>query len=582
MKLLLTALNAKYIHSNLALHYLKAFAGKYRESIGIKEYTINHSMPEILKGIYKERADIVAFSCYIWNIEMILQVAAELKKVSPDIIIWFGGPEVSYDYDRNLREYPFLDGVMIGEGEETFLELSTYYMEGGKELDQIAGIAYKQSAKREKDREKEDSTITKTLNRRLISLDEIPFPYDDFEYFQNKIIYYESSRGCPFSCSYCLSSIERQVRLRSLELVTRELQIFLERKVAQVKFVDRTFNCNKNHAMQIWNYIKMHDNGVTNFHFELSADLLGEEELEFLSTLRPGQVQLEIGVQSTNPETIKAIRRKMNFAQLRRNVEKINAGGNIHQHLDLIAGLPMENYESFGRSFQEVYALKPEQLQLGFLKILKGSLMEEEAKNYGILYQNKSPYEVLSTNWLSFDEILQIKGICEMVEVYYNSGQFHYSIQYLEHHFPTGFALYEALNHYYEQHNLYQAAHNRIKRFEILLDFFCETVLQLNSSELEADRLSLFKEILLLDYCIREDIKKRPGFANAAVEYKKLIDQFDAAGISRKNSHIEHFSFDVLLSSKTGRAVRKEQNILFDYSRRDPLNKAANMVIAEI
>lgn len=576
MKLLLVAVNAKYIHSNLAVYSLKAYVEKYlpdmeKESalLTLSEYTINQSEEDILAGIFREQADIVAFSCYIWNIDIILRITAELRKVSPKLKIWLGGPEVSYDALQCLEKHPQLDGIMLGEGEQTFLELTRHYVYGTGTMGEIAGVAY---------RDAESNRLLMTKERQPLALDDIPFPYEEGTGFENKIIYYESSRGCPFSCSYCLSSIDRRVRLRSTELVKRELQVLLDRRVPQVKFVDRTFNCNRQHAMELWQFIKEKDNGVTNFHFEISADLLEEEEIAFLASLRPGQVQFEIGVQSTNPRTVEAICRRMDIGKVRRNVALIKKGGNIHQHLDLIAGLPLEDYASFEQSFKEVYEMKPDQLQLGFLKVLKGSPMELSAKEYGIIYRDTAPYEVLTTDRLTFAEILELKGICEMVEVYYNSGQFGNSVAYLEHFYPSPMKLYEALYDYYKNRKLLMLSHSRIRRCEILLDFYKEKVLDrivsADGSEEEAaiaDLLRVFEEILLFDLFLREDLKSRPGFASGKPNYN-FKDIYDKYRKEHKQVHIEAFSFDPVLSAREGRAVKQETILLFDYTRRDPLH----------
>lgn len=561
MKILLVAVNAKYIHSNLAIYYLKEYAKAYEDHIELAEYTINHRAEDILKGIYKSQPDLVAFSCYIWNIEIITEVVVELKKVMPEVKIWFGGPEVSYNAKECLQRIEELDGITIGEGEQTFLELMESFIDNKKDLSQIKGIAFKSA-----------DGIVLTEDRGPLALDAVPFPYDDMERFRNKIIYYESSRGCPFSCSYCLSSIDRGVRLRNTELVKKELQVFLDYEVAQVKFVDRTFNCNKNHGMEIWTYIKDHDNGITNFHFEISADLLDDDEIEFLKTLRPGQIQLEIGVQSTNLQTIEAIHRKMDLKKLATNVERIREGRNIHQHLDLIAGLPHEDYKSFINSFNDVYSLKPDQLQLGFLKVLKGSHMEADSTNHGIVYQDRAPYEVLKTNLLSYDEILKLKGLCDMVEAYYNSGQFTYSMEFLNHYFKTPGDLYLSLSKYYEINELDQIGHSRIRRYEILLDFFKENV----SSENE-DQLDVFEEILILDMFLREKMKNRPVFAHEAVEYHLMRSVLDKYNINRRDGHVERFNYDVIDASLSGKILKREILMVFDYSMRDPLNKGAKL-----
>ena len=576
MKILLIAINAKYIHSNLAVYSLRAFADKYADNIKIVELTINHSEEDILKVIAKEKADVAAFSCYIWNIDIVKRITSNLRKIQKQLKIWYGGPEVSYDFNSCLRENHDLDGIMIGEGEETFLEIVSYYVKGTGELNHIKGIAYKPSALLSN---QTCTDIIITPARELIELDCIPFPYQKMEQFQNRIIYYESSRGCPFSCSYCLSSIDKKVRLRSIDLVKKELLLFIEHRIPQVKFVDRTFNCNKNHAMEIWRFIKENDNGITNFHFEISADILSEEELKFLAELRPGQVQLEIGVQSTNPETINAVRRKMDFAKLGRNVSRLKEAGNIHQHLDLIAGLPLEDYQSFRKSFGEVYALKPEQLQLGFLKVLKGSLMELESSKYGITYLDTQPYEVLFTNYLSYEELIHIKGICKMVETYYNSLQFTYSIGYLEHFFNEPMDMYSSLCDYYESKGYDMLAHSRLKRYEILLDFFTERVLTLTPQDKKMDEIQLFKEILTYDLLLREGMRHRPAFAPQKLSQGKLRELYASYQKDSRLMHIEAFLYDNIASSQAGRAIRKNSIVLFDYSERDPLSGAARHTI---
>lgn len=475
MKVLLAAVNAKYIHSNLAVHSLKAYARTYTEEIEVAEYTINQTFDAILQDIYRRKPDLLGISCYLWNIEYVGQLLRELPKILPDTKIWLGGPEVSYDAKAVLEQYPKVEGVMCGEGEETFAELLRVYHEekgalcSGVKRDElfsdIPGIAYRNK----------DKAVIQNDFRPVIDLSTIPFVYDHIEDFENRIIYYESSRGCPFSCSYCLSSIDKCLRFREIELVKKELQFFIDKKVPQVKFVDRTFNCRHDHAMAIWTYIHEHDNGITNFHFEVSADLLNEKEIALINRMRPGLIQLEIGVQSANEITIREINRTMKIDILSTIVDKIKKGNNVHQHLDLIAGLPYEGYESFGKSFDRVYKMNPEQLQLGFLKVLKGSVMHDRAQEYGIVYQDRAPYEVLSTKWLTYAEVIRLKQIEEMVEVYYNSGQFCCTMAALEQEFASPFCMYECLAAYYDEKNAFAVSHSRIGRYEILYDFIVKS-----------------------------------------------------------------------------------------------------------
>lgn len=562
MKVLLTAINAKYIHSNLAVYSLRAYAGKYAQQTEIAEYTINQPMDDILSDIYKKRPDVLCLSCYLWNILYVEQLITEISKVLPGMQIWLGGPEVSYNAVSVMKKYQQVTGVMCGEGEETFLELMEHWMGEGKDLSMIQGIVYR----------KEENCIQNEV-RPVMDLSKVPFVYDHIEDFQNKIVYYESSRGCPFSCSYCLSSIDKCLRFRDLELVKKELQFFIDHEVPQVKFVDRTFNCKHSHSMAIWTYLKEHDRGKTNFHFEVAADLLNEEELNLIASLRPGLIQLEIGIQSTNPETITEIRRKMNFEEVKRIVKRIQKTGNVHQHLDLIAGLPYENYERFAQSFRDVYALHPEQLQLGFLKVLKGSYMHEKTRDYELLYQDRPPFEVLSTRWLSYDDVIRLKGVEEMVEVYYNSGQFVNTLRLLEEEFTDTFVLYENLSRYYEENGLHMMNHSRITRYEVLFAFIKEHV--------EKD-VENYRQMLILDLYLRENVKKRPEFAGEI-----NIEKREAAAFYEKEEEEHHYlkgyeGFDKRqLRKMTHLEWINGKLILFDYRNRNILTNQASIFLVE-
>ena len=544
MKILLAACNAKYIHSNLAVYDLQAYASEYADHIVLKEYTINQLKDEIMRDIYLEHPDVVCVSCYIWNLSFVKELMADLTKILPDVDFWAGGPEVSYDAEKFLTENQEFKGVMVGEGEETFKELAGYYIEKNPQnLKNMTGICYR-----------DGDQIIHNGWRQIMDLSRIPFIYKDLSDFKNRIIYYESSRGCPFSCSYCLSSIDKKLRFRDTEMVKKELQFFIDNKVPQVKFVDRTFNCKHDHAMAIWKYINEHDNGVTNFHFEISADLLREEELQEMSTMRPGLIQLEIGVQSTNLDTIKAIHRTMDFEKLKGIVDRIHSFGNIHQHLDLIAGLPYEDYDSFRHSFNDVYALKPQQLQLGFLKVLKGSHMMEMCQEYGIVYKTREPYEVLSTKWLDYDHVLKLKTVENMVEVYYNSGQFQNTLEYLEGFFPDAFSIYERLGNFYMEKGYGDISHTRMRRYEILLEFLE------NVPEISMDQV---KDQMIYDLYLRENLKSRPGFARDQKPFERQIWDFRKREKVAKNAHVEVFADGKVL--------------LFDYADRDPLTNNARV-----
>ena len=587
MKLLLTGINAKYIHSNPAIYSLAAYAGKFsdaegeclRKYIQIAEYTINQRLEEIEADIYRQKPDVLAISCYIWNISMVEALIEDIHAVMPDLPIWLGGPEVSFHPDQLMQRFPFLAGIMIGEGEATFVELLQGYCDAKDtaepDFSSVAGIYTKDGYGAE---------------RECMDLNEIPFFYGDLTEFENRIMYYESSRGCPFRCKYCLSSIDKKVRFRDIALVKEELQFFLDHKVPQVKFIDRTFNAKHEHAMAIWQYILEHDNGVTNFHFEISADLLMQEEIELLSKMRKGLVQFEIGVQSTNEETIHAINRTMDLDKLRKAVECINSGENIHQHLDLIAGLPYEDYETFHRSFNDVYSMRPEQLQLGFLKVLKGSMMEEQAEEYGIGYRKQAPYEVLYTKWLSYDDVIRLKQIEEMVELFYNSGQFSHTIFFLEKLVGDAFLLYEKLADFYEMKQYPVASSKRISHYEHLLEF----VETFNCTD-------ICREYLLLDTYLRENMKTAPSFAKNREEYKDYLRNFyqteeqerkylpDYEGFDSKQmakmTHVEFFEYPVWeegfadgmnFSEKVWKGV---QPVLFDYRSRDPITKSCRKVL---
>ena len=548
MKILLAACNAKYIHSNLAVYDLKAYSSDYDEHVILREYTINQPKDEILKDIYSSGADVVCFSCYIWNVSFVRELIRDLVKILPKTAFWAGGPEVSYDAEKFLTEMPEMTGVMVGEGEKTFHDLLEFYIDGKDSLEEISGIAYRSGDK-----------IIHNGWRELMDLSAIPFVYEHLEKFENRIIYYESSRGCPFSCSYCLSSIDKKLRFRDLELVKKELQFFLDHRVPQVKFVDRTFNCKHEHAMTIWKYILEHDNGVTNFHFEISADLLREEEMELMSQMRPGLIQLEIGVQSTNPETIRAIHRHMDLKKLEHCVNRVHSFRNIHQHLDLIAGLPYEDYDTFHQSFNDVYQMKPDQLQLGFLKVLKGSLMQKEAEGYGIVHKEKEPYEVLSTNWLTYGEVLKLKMVESMVEVYYNSGQFWHTLEYLVPLEKDAFTFYEKLGSYYEKKGYSEISHSRMRRYEILLEYLKE----------ETDvPTEVAAQKMLYDLYLREKLKKRPAFAPDQKQYETAVWNYRKNNQISKTAHIEIFEDGTV--------------ILFDYERRDPLSNNAHTEIIQL
>ena len=598
MKILLTAINAKYIHSNLAVYSLQAYAAAHGHKIERAEYTINNQLEDILEKIYRQKPDVLLFSCYIWNIEYVKELVSEFHKLRPEVPIWVGGPEVSFETERFLRENPAVTGIMMGEGERTLTELCDYFEQceqdtqfttknreevqtelvrahaenekrtgdlseiKEKMLEKIDGISYRRS----------DGIVAIQPLRSLLPMDELPFCYANLKDFEHRIIYYESSRGCPFSCSYCLSSVDKKLRFRSLPLVYKELQFFIDAKVPQVKFVDRTFNCQHEHAMGIWKYIKEHDNGITNFHFEISADLLREDELELISDMRPGLIQLEIGVQSTNGDTIREIHRTMRLEEVYRAVNRVKAGKNIHQHLDLIAGLPFEDYQRFQQSFNDIYALHPQQLQLGFLKVLKGSYMYEHAQEYGLVYRSRPPYEVMSSKWVSYDEMLEIRLVEEMLELHYNSGQFLTYLAVLEQKYDSVFQLFLDMGHYYRSNGYLDCNHNRVHRTEIVLDF---------AAAVDPERKDVYQEALMFDLYKIEKSKSRPVWArDLSLEKNKTSRYLRAHGMEKKYCHLERFYW--IDEEGQYRQGGEPLWFLFDYETRDSLtNEAAIMVITE-
>ena len=546
MRILLTAINAKYIHSNLAVYNLKAVTAKYGDQIEIAEYTINQQPDEILADIYKKQPDVIAFSTYIWNRRMVGELIEELPKVLPLAEIWAGGPEVSYDAEAFLMEYPKVRGVMRGEGETVFPALASLYIEGTGSFQTIAGITYRN----------DHGELQINEDGAPANMDELPFVYDHLEDFSHKIIYYESSRGCPFRCAYCLSSLEKKLRFRSLDLVKKELGFFLQAKVPQVKFLDRTFNCNPRRTVDLWQWILDHDNGITNFHFEIAADLITEEELAIMEQMRPGLIQLEIGVQSTNMETVHEIDRVMDLDLVRNVTAKVKSFGNIHQHLDLIAGLPGEDLDSFHKSFDDVFVMEPEQLQLGFLKVLRGTKIHRMAQQYGIVCHDKAPYEVLSTPWLPYKDLLLLKGVEEMVELYYNSHQYEKTLEEILKNYGSPFAFFVELAEFYDRKGYSKISHSRMARYEILREFISEKDW--------AD--PVYDQCMIFDLYARERLKSRPAFAADRSPYKEQLREYEK--IYGKQVHIEIFTRD-------GQPVF----VLFDYARRNPLTNDAHVEV---
>ena len=684
MKILLVGINAKYIHSNPAVYSLRASAVKENVQIEIAEYTINQTVEKVIQSIYKARPDMICISCYIWNVTMVQKIVAELHKLCRGVPVWLGGPEVSFDLEWQMQRFPTLTGIMYGEGEGTFPKLIDAYVEGKydaaygsissrgaagsvkERLQGIRGIAYRDTQDRmmrngmsnndlaPADHREPNNDLAPadgrglsdhvTINEpaEIMDLNELPFPYDNIEDFQNRIIYYETSRGCPYSCAYCLSSVEKKLRYRSLDKVFAELQIFLDARVKQVKFVDRTFNCNHAHAAAILTYIKEHDNGVTNFHFEVAGDLLTEEEMALIGSLRPGLVQLEIGVQSTNEKTLEAIRRKTDLDLLRNNIRTLLQNGNVHLHLDLIAGLPYENITSFIHSFNEVYQMGGHELQLGFLKLLHGTPIMRMKEEHAIVCTEYPPYEVLHTKELAYDDILQLKAVEEMLEIYHNSGQFCVTERFLVPMFSSPFAFYEKLAEYYEEHHYPVICSARERRYEILLEcaekylrekedaFFRkfaserlekevdisfqkyalgdnEDVEKNQKGQKENDQkiMETLRELLTVDYYLRERAKARPSFApDEKTQYRKLSELNIEIAADRVMGYREwvrtvcrkyaedqdgetcqpegRMHVEILYHAAVIPDIPLPQIVLFDYRDRDSVTKAARMIAAKM
>lgn len=584
MKALLVALNAKYIHSNPAVYSLKAYAEKQfdcdgdlrsfqKSDIEIAEYTINQPFLGILTDIYRRKADVIFFSCYIWNIRESEQLAEEIGKIMPDIDIWFGGPEVSYNSKDILEKFNNIKGVIKGEGEETFYQILKAYEKKERNFDDnlilIKGIVFR----------KNTDEIEETLNREYMDLSLVPFLYngtdgygEKMETFENRIIYYESSRGCPFRCSYCLSSIDKKLRFRNIDMVKAELGYFLKNNVPQVKFIDRTFNCNHERAAEIWRFLKENDNGITNFHFEIAGDILSSYEIKLIKTMRAGQIQLEIGVQSTNGETLREINRPMDFEKLSETVNLIKQGNNVHIHLDLIAGLPFEGYKRFSDSFNDVFLLRPHQLQLGFLKVLKGSPMKENSLRYGLKFTSSPPYEVLETKWISYDEIIKLKGIEDMVEIYYNSGQFSNTIEVLLKFFETPFQLFESLASWHEENNLEMINVSRKGRYENLIKFISSQDIKVHGQ---------IEDMIIIDYYMRENAKNRPDFFRKS-EVERSFEKKFYGEEAKNHRYLKGKEFN----TDDSRVLRKlthmekigDKYYLFNYEKRNPMDNNAEVM----
>lgn len=565
LQTVLVAVNAQYIHTGLGARSICAYAKqKAVGAVSLLEVTVNHREPEVLESLWAAQADVYLFSCYIWNTEMILRLVRDLRKLRPEAVIGLGGPQVGYQGPDFLRGLPEVDVILTGEGEETVCDLLGRLSQG-QPLGECPGILCR-----------EGGQVVATPKRPPMEMDRLAFAYPDLDRLGRRIVYYESMRGCPFACSYCTSSIERGVRKRSLPLVFADLSVFLAQGVEQVKFVDRTFNCDEKHARGIWEWLVEHDNGVTNFHFELSGELLEEEDLAFLSGVRPGLFQFEIGVQSTNPATLREIDRPADVRRLFEKVRRLLQPGNLHVHLDLIAGLPHEGWDEFQSSFHAVYACLPHQLQMGFLKVLSGSKMEKKAEDYGLVYSSNAPYEVLSTRWMSYGQLCLLRGVARMVDLYYNSARFSHLLSHLLPHFDAPFSFYQLLWLHYA--NVTEGRPlSEMGAYDLLADFARKQGIPIDET---------MQWWAKYDLLLHEKPRKWPSWVtvDGSKEYRKPIQRFfqDPANIAaylpeyqgeastrvERTAHLEVFPFDPATGEPGAVAV------VFNYKKRDLLGVA--------
>ena len=541
MKNILVGINSKYVHTNLAIRYLKKYIEENsNEKIKIYESSINNNIQKIIRDIVEYEPDNIFFSVYIWNVEMVFKITKELKKILPNKRIILGGPEVSYNPEEILEKNIEIDGILIGEGENVLLNFLT------KDIKDVKGVYYR-----------EDNKIKFNGFEPLIeNLDIIPFPYDDEELEDvHKIVYYESSRGCPFNCSYCMSSIDKSVRYFSLERTKKDLKKFIDIGTRLVKFVDRTFNLNKDRYMEIWKFLLENYRENITFHFEINANIFDDEVLEFLKKVPRKLFQFEIGVQTTNPSTMKAINRNNSLDRLFHNVTCINK--NIHLHLDLIAGLPFEDYETFGKSFDYVYKTKCEMIQLGFLKMLKGTQMKDEGEKYSYKYLDFPPYEILSNEFISYKDICRLKDIEEVLDFYYNSQKFLKSVDFVvENFFESPFKFFESIGDFYKERGYLEVAHKEVAIFNNFVEYY---------EKMNFPKKEEFLEYLKFDYLFMG----KPGFYPAWIEenkdkelHKNIIEKmsFRSTREAHKLTELERFSINIDTKE------REDINIFFDYS----------------
>ncbi|EHP49257.1 radical SAM domain-containing protein [Clostridium novyi] len=526
------------------MRYLKAFTKDLDFQGDIKEFSINDRVENILEGIIEEKPDVVAFSCYIWNMEFVNRLAELIKLVDPNIEILYGGPEVSYEGKEFLENHEG-EYVIVGEGEKTFREFVLYKLGEGK-IEDIKGLNYKR-----------DGKVFENPKRPEMDMNELVFPYTYEEDINNKIVYYEASRGCPFKCKYCLSSVMHGVRFLDVERVKKELKYFMERGLKLVKFVDRTFNCNREYTVELLKYLSEQDT-ETRFHFEVAADLLTEEQIEILNNAPKGRFQLEVGVQTTNNEVLHNINRYITYENIKEKVLKVAAGKNVMQHLDLIAGLPGEDLESFKKSFNDVHAIRPDEIQLGFLKLLKGSSMREEAEKWGIVYSPYAPYEIIRSKDISYEELLLLKKVEAMVDKYYNSCKFNNVIKFFLNIYEKPFDFYYDLAMFFEEKGNFKRSIGNVEYYKILLDFYLEKI--------GGEDEGLFKEVLKFDYLCFNKKRWLPDFLVRTItkeDEQNIKDSFHRQ-MPFKKAHIEKFEIDIINYIKNGEINFEPKYLIFD------------------
>lgn len=577
MKVLITTLNSKYIHTALSVRYLKRYyeanKGSLTSVLEMKEYTINNQLDEIIEDIALSSYDVVAFSCYIWNIEQTIKIVNTLKKIQPALKIILGGPEVTHETEDLFKINKNIDYVLVGEGEESFLRLIEA-LELGNPLEVVNGLFYRS-----------EFGISQTPfnpSANDVITERLPFPYESFEGLDHKILYYESSRGCPYNCKYCLSSTIKGVRYFPIDKVQKDLMTFINQKVMQVKFVDRTFNADRKRALDIMTFIHENDNGYTNFHFEITATMLDEDTLQFLEKVRPELFQFEVGVQSTNEKTLKEIDRNIPFERIKETCSRIKSYQNIHLHLDLIAGLPFEGFDSFMKSMDDLFTIGPEKIQLGFLKLLKGAQLRINAEQYGMIYRDYPPYEILETKWLSYRELSKLKHMEDLLDHYYNSGKFQYTMAYLVKQSDKTFSkVLEEMYEVWQKQLWFENKHSLMELYRRLFAY---------AESIEAIDKNLFKELLRFDY-LRYNRKKGDGFfeisypnnfknqCHAFLQNEENVERYlprfvgTAAKTIIKQVHFEIFSYNIIqLIHKDFEAVEKRETIiLFDYKNKNKI-----------